>query len=100
MNKIGTYPLALAAKAQGVPFLVAASLATVDFSLPNAQGVAIAQGNVADVYQIGGTQMCPPGVGAFHPLADITPAKLITAIVTEKGAIAPADLANYASQQP
>jgi methylthioribose-1-phosphate isomerase len=100
VNKIGTYPLALAAKAQGVPFFVAASLAAVDFTLPNAQGVTITQGNVADVCQLGGVQVCPPGVAAFHPLADITPAELITAIITEKGAIAPADLASYASQQP
>jgi methylthioribose-1-phosphate isomerase len=79
---------------------VAASLAAVDFTLPNAQGVTITQGNVADVCQLGGVQVCPPGVAAFHPLADITPAELITAIITEKGAIAPADLASYASQQP
>jgi methylthioribose-1-phosphate isomerase len=44
--------------------------------------------------------MCPPGISALHPLADVTPADLITAIVTEKGAIAPAELAQYARQQP
>jgi methylthioribose-1-phosphate isomerase len=49
INKIGTYPLALAAKAAGIPFWVAASLATVDFALPDASGVTIAQGNVADI---------------------------------------------------
>jgi methylthioribose-1-phosphate isomerase len=97
LNKIGTYPLALAAKAEGVPFFVAAPLSTVDFSMATGQGMAIAQGDTTDVCQLGGTLICPPGVGAYHPLADLTPAALITAIVTEKGAIAPSDLSNYAA---
>ncbi|MGD1906117.1 MAG: S-methyl-5-thioribose-1-phosphate isomerase [Leptolyngbyaceae cyanobacterium] len=96
LNKIGTYPLALAAKAEGVPFLVAAPLSTIDFAMENGQGMAIAQGNTSDVCQLGDTPICPPGVGAYHPLAELTPAHLITAIVTEKGAIAHNDLANHA----
>ncbi|MDA0266823.1 MAG: S-methyl-5-thioribose-1-phosphate isomerase [Cyanobacteria bacterium] len=96
LNKIGTYPLALAAKAEGVPFLVAAPFSTIDFSMETGQGMAIAQGDTTDVCQLGDTLICPPGVGAYNPLADLTPAALITAIVTEKGAIAPSDLAKHA----
>lgn len=98
VNKIGTYPLALAAKAQGVPFFVAAPLSTVDFGLTDGSTVAIAQGSVDDVCKLGDTISCPPGAAAYHPLADVTPADLITAIITEHGAIAPADLHTLASQ--
>ncbi|WP_008318525.1 S-methyl-5-thioribose-1-phosphate isomerase [Leptolyngbya sp. PCC 6406] len=100
VNKIGTYPLALAAQAQGVPFFVAAPLSTVDFTLPTGQGIEIPQGDATDVCGLGQTQVCPSGVTAYHPLADVTPAGLITAIITEEGAISPQDLAAHAHPKP
>lgn len=98
INKIGTYSLALAAKAHNVPFLVAASLATVDLTLTSGNAVDIAQGDPADVCRLGDTMACPAGVSAYHPLADVTPAELITAIVTEQGAIAPSELVSVVKQ--
>ncbi len=99
INKIGTYPLALAAKAHNIPFLVAAPLSTVDFALPDGSAVAIAQGDQTDICSLGDRVICPQGVDTYHPLADRTPAELITAIVTEHGAIAPAELRSLATQQ-
>lgn len=99
INKIGTYSLALVAHAHDIPFLVAAPLSTVDFSLDDGEELTVAQGAAIDVCQIGDTVTCPAGVAAYNPLADVTPAALITAIVTEHGAIAPADLAALVQRQ-
>lgn len=96
INKIGTYSLALAAKAHNIPFLVAAAISTIDFTLETGQGVASLQGNPADVCSLGDTITCPPGMPTYNPLADLTPAAFITAIVTEKGAVAPGELATLA----
>ena len=99
VNKIGTYALAIAAKAHSIPFLVAAPLSTVDFDLATGDGLDIAQGQGTDVCRLGDTVTCPEGVETYNPLADVTPADLITAIVTEHGAIAPAELASFAQRQ-
>lgn len=99
VNKIGTYALALAAKAHNLPFLVAAPLSTVDFGLATGDALDIPQGDAMDVCQIGGIVTCPTEVETYNPLADVTPAELITAIVTEHGAIVPADLAPLAHRQ-
>lgn len=93
VNKIGTYSLALAAKAHSVPFFVAAPLSTVDMSLPDGFKVAIQENAAADIYQIGETITSPAGAEFYNPSSDVTPAELITAIVTERGAIAPHELA-------
>ncbi|MEM0982108.1 MAG: S-methyl-5-thioribose-1-phosphate isomerase [Cyanobacteria bacterium P01_H01_bin.58] len=99
VNKIGTYPLALAAKAHNIPFLVAAPLSTVDFALTTGADVTITQGSQTDICNLGETVTCPTGVTTYNPLADVTPANLITAIVTEHGAIAPTELATLESEQ-
>jgi methylthioribose-1-phosphate isomerase len=99
VNKIGTYALALAAKAHDIPFLVAAPLSTVDFQLATGDDLPIAQGDAADVCHLGDTVTCPAGVTTYNPLADVTPAPLITAIVTEHGAIAPVEVASLAQRQ-
>lgn len=99
INKIGTYPLALAAQAQGVPFFVVAPFSTVDFTLATGAAVTMAVGDGSDVCTLGTTRMCPTGVNAYHALADMTPADLITAIITERGAIAPAELATLAADR-
>ncbi|MEM8545159.1 MAG: S-methyl-5-thioribose-1-phosphate isomerase [Cyanobacteria bacterium P01_H01_bin.119] len=96
VNKIGTYGLALLAKVHNIPFLVAAPLSTVDFSLVDGSTVTIGQNAAADIYQIGETITSPDGADFYNPASDITPADLITAIITEKGAIAPSQLSTLA----
>lgn len=92
VNKVGTYGLALAAQAHGVPFLVAASLSTVDFSVATGKDIEIREAPAEDIYQVGNRMLCPEGVRYYNPASDMTPASLITAIVTEKGAISPSEL--------
>ncbi len=94
-NKIGTYSLAIVAKAHNVPFFVAAPLSTVDFSLSDGKQIPIEERDPKEVYQIGDTRICPEGVQFYNPAFDVTPAHLITAIITEKGAVAPDQLINF-----
>jgi methylthioribose-1-phosphate isomerase len=91
-NKIGTYSLAVVAKAHNLPFYVAAPLSTVDFSLKDGTGIPIEQRDRAEIYQVGTTTLCPRDVNFYNPAFDVTPAALITAIITEKGAVTPAEL--------
>jgi methylthioribose-1-phosphate isomerase len=91
-NKIGTYSLAIVAQAHNIPFFVAAPLSTIDFSLPDGSLIPIEERHPSEVYAVGETILCPAGATFYNPAFDVTPARLITAIVTEFGAIAPADL--------
>ncbi|MBD1863215.1 MULTISPECIES: S-methyl-5-thioribose-1-phosphate isomerase [Trichocoleus] len=91
-NKIGTYSVAIAAKAHNVPFFVAAPLSTIDFSLSDGSGIPIEERDPVEIYQVGDTRICSPGVEFYNPAFDVTPAELITAIVTEFGAFAPSEL--------
>lgn len=91
-NKIGTYSVALAAKAHNIPFFVAAPLSTIDFSLADGRQIPIEQRNPTEIYQVGETRLCPTGAEFYNPAFDVTPAHLIAAIITEFGAIAPAQL--------
>jgi methylthioribose-1-phosphate isomerase len=94
-NKIGTYSLAIVAKAHNIPFFVAAPLSTVDFDLKNGELIPIEERHPSEIYQIGETVICPPGVEFFNPAFDVTPADLIAGIITEKGVVAPADLQKF-----
>ncbi|MGB7441113.1 MAG: S-methyl-5-thioribose-1-phosphate isomerase [Coleofasciculaceae cyanobacterium] len=94
-NKIGTYSLALIAKAHEVPFFVAAPLSTVDFELANGEGIPIEERHPSEIYQVGDTVICGPQVEFYNPAFDVTPAELITAIITERGAVAPGELKNF-----
>ncbi|WP_416666445.1 S-methyl-5-thioribose-1-phosphate isomerase [Egbenema bharatensis] len=98
-NKIGTYSLAIVAQAHNVPFFVAAPLSTVDFSLSEGSQIPIEERDSVEVYQVGETRICPPGVEFYNPAFDVTPAHLITAIITEFGAIQPADLIQFHEKQ-
>ncbi|HEY9880763.1 MAG TPA: S-methyl-5-thioribose-1-phosphate isomerase [Leptolyngbyaceae cyanobacterium] len=98
VNKIGTYALALAAKAHNVPFFVAAPLSTVDFALESGQEVAGVEGPTEAIFQVGDTQLAPEGASFYNPSSDVTPANLITAIITERGAIAPSQLTSLTTQ--
>ncbi len=94
-NKIGTYSLALVAKAHNVPFFVAAPLSTVDFDLPDGSKIPIEERDPAEIYQVGDTVICPKGVEFYNPAFDVTPAELISHIITELGALKPSELIEY-----
>lgn len=98
-NKIGTYSLALCAKAHNIPFFVAAPIATVDFDLSDGTQIQIEQRHPSEIYQIGETVICPPGVEFYNPAFDVTPAQLISAIITERGAVKPEELERFRSPQ-
>lgn len=93
-NKIGTYGLAVLCKMHDIPFFVAAPLSTVDFQLENGTQIPIEERDAAEIYQIGETRITPEGANFYNPAFDVTPAALITAIITEQGAIAPETLAS------
>jgi len=84
-NKIGTYPLAVLAKRHGVPFYVAAPLSSIDLECKSGAAIPIEQRDIREVTAFGGKRVTPKGVGAMNPAFDVTPAELVTAIVTEKG---------------
>jgi methylthioribose-1-phosphate isomerase len=84
-NKIGTYTVAVLAKENGIPFYVAAPLSTIDFACPDGSQIPIEQRNPKEVTHIGGKQMTPDGVSIENPAFDVTPAKYVTAIITERG---------------
>lgn len=86
-NKIGTYGLAVAAKAHGVPFFVAAPSSTFDLSLATGTEIPIEERAASEVLAPLGVQAAPAGAEAFNPAFDVTPAELITAIITERGII-------------
>ncbi|HVS36585.1 MAG TPA: S-methyl-5-thioribose-1-phosphate isomerase [Gemmataceae bacterium] len=88
-NKIGTYGVAVLAKAHGVPFYVAAPSSTFDLKLANGDGIPIEQRDPREVTHGFGRQTAPDGVAVYNPAFDVTPAGLIWGIVTEKGVIQP-----------
>ena len=96
-NKIGTYPLAVLAHRHGVPFYVAAPTSTFDPSLATGAGIPIEQRDAEEVLSPAGVRCAPPGVAAFNPAFDVTPADLIAGLVTERGVIAPVTAANVAA---
>jgi len=98
-NKIGTYSVAIAAKAHNIPFFVAAPLSTVDFELADGSKIPIEERDPTEIYQVGDTMLTPKGVDFYNPAFDVTPAELITAIITENGAIAPSELAKSQVEQ-
>jgi len=92
-NKVGTYSVALVAKAHNVPFFVAAPVSTIDFAIADGNLIPIEERHPSEVYQVGETLLCPKGADFYNPAFDVTPAELIAAIITEHGAIAPKELA-------
>lgn len=91
-NKIGTYSLALVAKAHNIPFFVAAPLSTIDFQLSDGSQIPIEERDPVELYQVGNTRICPEGVDFYNPAFDVTPAELIASIITEYGAFSPCEL--------
>ena len=88
-NKIGTYPLAVLAQRHAVPFYVACPLSTIDLSLPDGRGIPIEERGSDEVTGYRETRWAPDGVRVRNPAFDVTPAELITALVTERGVVKP-----------
>lgn len=92
-NKIGTYSVAVLCKEHKIPFYVAAPLSSIDFSIPTGDKIPIEERAAEEVTHIfGSCQIAPDGVKVRNMAFDVTPAKYITAIITEKGAFRPKDL--------
>ncbi len=86
-NKIGTYGVAVLARHHAIPFYVAAPWSTFDPSLPTGAGIPIEERDPDEVVRIFGRRVAPEGVPARYPAFDVTPAALVTAIVTERGVL-------------
>jgi methylthioribose-1-phosphate isomerase len=96
-NKIGTYPLAVLAKRHGIPFYVAAPLSTFDPKIPDGSHIPIEERPAAEVTGYRGTRWAPEGVSVRNPAFDVTPAELVTAIISEKGIASPPYLESIAA---
>jgi methylthioribose-1-phosphate isomerase len=88
-NKIGTYPLAVMARRHGVPVYVAAPLSSIDLDCPTGAQIPIEERAASELTEIAGRRIAPAGVATFNPAFDVTPAELVTAIVTERGVAHP-----------
>ena len=88
-NKIGTYGLAVSARQHQIPFYVAAPASTIDLATANGDAIVIEERDPDEVTHVGSHRVAPPGAAAFNPAFDVTPARLVTAIVTECGAARP-----------
>ena len=86
-NKIGTYTVAVLANAHGVPFYVAAPLSTIDVRCPTGAQIPIEERSAAEVTSINNISIAPEGISVRHPAFDVTPSRLITAIITDRGVL-------------
>jgi methylthioribose-1-phosphate isomerase len=93
-NKVGTYGLALAAQAAGIPFVVAGPTSTIDPELPDGDGIAIEERDADEVRSFGAAASTLPDTPVRNPAFDVTPASLISALVTERGVAQPVDAAS------
>jgi methylthioribose-1-phosphate isomerase len=84
-NKIGTYMVAVLAKANNIPFYVAAPLSTIDLNCPTGEQIPIEERNVREITHVRDIQLAPDGINVSNPAFDVTPNELISAIITEKG---------------
>jgi methylthioribose-1-phosphate isomerase len=96
-NKVGTYGLALAAQAAGIPFVVAGPTSTIDTELPEGDGIAIEERDADEVRSFGAAASTLPDTPVRNPAFDVTPASLISALVTERGVAQPVDAASVAA---
>ena len=95
-NKIGTYSVAVLARAHDIPFYVAAPYSTIDLNTKSGDDIPIEQRNPLEVTSIHGSdRIAPEGVEVFNPAFDVTPADLITGIITERGVFKPGELAAH-----
>jgi methylthioribose-1-phosphate isomerase len=99
-NKIGTYALAVLARAHDLPFYVSAPLSTVDFNTPTGRDIVIEERGRHEVTHGFGRQTAPEAVTVYNPAFDVTPAHLVTAIITEHGVVSPPYEAALAALRP
>jgi methylthioribose-1-phosphate isomerase len=99
-NKVGTYSLAVLARHHGVPFVVVAPTSTIDHRTKTGADIEVEQRPGEEVTTFAGHAVAPPGSAAYNPAFDVTPAELVTAIVTERGVISPVDSAAIALLAP
>ena len=88
-NKIGTYGVAILAKEHGIPFYVAAPSSTIDFATPDGDAIEIELRDPDELRRLGERQTAPVNIDVYNPAFDVTPARLVSAIVTEKGVVEP-----------
>jgi methylthioribose-1-phosphate isomerase len=88
-NKIGTYTVAVLAREHGIPFYVAAPVSTIDPAIPDGSHIPIEERDSREVTHTGTQQLAPEGIRVRNPAFDVTPARLITAIITERGIARP-----------
>ena len=88
-NKVGTYTLAVLADRHGIPFYVAAPMSTIDPATASGDAIEIEERDPAEVVELDGRRIAPAGAAAANPAFDVTPAELVTAIVTERGVLGP-----------
>ncbi len=88
-NKIGTYNLAIVAKAHNIPFYIAAPLSTIDMAMATGDDIPIEERSDDEIALVGQTRICPEGIQFYNPAFDVTPADYITAIITDKGIVYP-----------
>ncbi len=88
-NKIGTYGVAVLAQAHGIPFYIAAPISTFDLKLASGDAIPIEQRAASEITHGFGRQTAPDGINVYNPAFDVTPAELITGIITERGVIQP-----------
>ena len=91
-NKVGTYTKAVLAKENGIPFYVAAPTSTIDPHCPNGDAIPIEERDEDEVHYIGPHRISPRGARAANPAFDVTPARYITGIITERGILKPTEL--------
>lgn len=88
-NKIGTYGVAVLAGEHGLPFYVAAPFSTIDIRLKSGTEIPIEERSPEEVTHVGGIRVAPEGVNVWNPAFDVTPARLVSAIITERGVLRP-----------
>src|SRR5579864_5526390 len=86
-NKVGTYTVAVLAREHAIPFYVAAPLSTIDLGTPNGSMIPIEERDAREVTHVGGSKLAPEGAHVWNPAFDVTPHRLITGIITERGIV-------------
>ncbi len=88
-NKVGTYPLAVLAAHHGIPFYVCAPTSSIDLATPDGAAIPIEERPADEVLLIRGVRIAPAGTAVRNPAFDVTPAELITGIITDEGIVSP-----------
>ena len=96
-NKVGTYGLSVLAREHGIPFYIAAPFSTIDPKTPNGKAIPIEERSAREITHAGERRMAPDGISVYNPAFDVTPARNITAIITERGVYRPEELSDYLS---